>query len=287
MTDKNMLSIDLHTHSTASDGTLSPSQLVKAAKQAGLSAIALTDHDTINGLDEFHDECEKLGIEGISGVEISAKYETEMHIVGLYVNKDDKVFSDKLEILKNARAVRNREMLHLLQKNGFDITEDDILSQKEGATLLNTGRSHIAHSMVEKGYVQSKEEAFLRYLKKGNSCYVERVTYSPKESIEIIKNAGGIAILAHPIHITEDYDRLYKLLHELKGYGLDGAECYYNCYTPEFSNMCGEICDKLKLVKSGGSDFHGGNKPDVKLGTVSSGYIPYSVLLKIKEQRGL
>lgn len=285
MTDK--LKIDLHTHSTASDGTLSPREVAKTAKENGLCAISLTDHDTTDGLEEFHDECRRLGIEGISGVEISARYKTEMHIVGLFVDENDSILKDKLYRLRSGREARNREMLSLLEKHGFDVTEWDIILQKDGATLANTGRSHIANVMVQKGYVKDKNEAFAKYLKKGNCCYVERITYSPRESIEIIKNAGGCAILAHPVFISEDYDELYNLLRELRSYGLDGAERFYNCYTEKFSNMISEICKKLGLVESGGSDFHGANKPDAELGKVTSGYVPYSVLRKIKERRGL
>lgn len=283
MTDK----IDLHTHSTASDGTLTPAALVKKAYDAGLTAVALTDHDTVDGLAEFHSACEKYGIEGISGVEISAQYHKEMHILGFFVDETDNELIQKLDELKNARETRNRKVLKLMQENGMDITEEDITSQKDGATLRNTGRAHLARAMVNKGYVKTIEEAFSKYLKKGNSCYVERITYSPEESIRMIKAAGGTAVLAHPVYITEEYNELYSLLEKLKGLGLDGAECYYNSYTEEFSEMCGEICDKLGLIKSGGSDFHGANKPDIDIGRVSTGYVPYSVLRKLKEQRGL
>lgn len=285
MTDK--LKIDLHSHSTASDGTFSPSSLARRAKENGLCAVALTDHDTIAGLDEFHRACFEAGIEGISGVEISAQYHTEMHIVGLFIDEKNAALREKLDTLKSAREIRNRKMLELLRKNGFDITEKDIFSQKKDASLSNTGRAHIARAMVEKGYVASTNEAFVKYLKKGNSCYVKRITYSPEESIRLIKDAGGTAILAHPVFITEDYDTLYSLARTLKAYGLDGMECYYNCYTSKFANMCMEICKRTGLVQSGGSDFHGRNKPDIELGTVSAGCVPYSILRKIKEQRGL
>lgn len=283
MTDR----IDLHTHSTASDGTLKPSEVVEKAYKIGLDAIALTDHDTIFGLDEFHKACRKYGIEGISGVEISAEYSKEMHILGLFVDEKDEKFTQKLDILKNGREIRNREVLKLLNKNGIDVTEKDILSQKDGATMRNTGRAHIALAMVKKGYAKTIDEAFTKYLKKGNSCYVKRITYSPEESIRMIKDAGGVAVLAHPVYITEDYEQLYTLLSELKGYGLDGVECLYNNYTKEFSNKIVEICDKLGLVKSGGSDFHGENKPSINMGEVSVGYVPYRILLNIKQQRGL
>lgn len=280
MTDK----IDLHTHSTASDGTLTPSELVKAAYEAGLSAVALTDHDTTDGLSEFHAACAEYGIEGISGVEISARYHKQMHILGLFVDENNAFLAEKLGVLKNAREIRNRAVLELLQRNGMDITERDIISA--GEDMRSKGRAHIARAMVNKGCVSSIDEAFAKYLKKGKSCYAERVTYSPEESIKMIKSAGGTAILAHPVYITEDYGELYALLSELKEYGLDGAECMYNSYTREFSEMCREICKKTGLVESGGSDFHGANKPGISPGAVSAGHVPYRTLLNIKLQRG-
>lgn len=282
MTDD--LKIDLHTHSTASDGTKTPCELARAAKSAGLCAVALTDHDTVSGLCEFHKECEKLGIEGISGVEISAQYHKEMHILGLFVNENDAQLLEKLSKLQDARKIRNEKMLDLVRGTGMDISEEDIIP--EDADMSSIGRAHFARAMVKKGYVHDTNEAFVKYLKKGNCCYVKRLTYSPQESIEIIKKAGGTAILAHPVYISENYSVLYELLETLGGFGLDGAECMYNSYSEEFSKMCGEICKKLGLVCSGGSDFHGANKPGVGLGAVSTGYVPYRMLLNIKMQRG-
>lgn len=283
----NNLRIDLHTHSTASDGTLSPSELAQAAKSEGLSAIALTDHDTVDGTEEFTSACGKLGIEAVSGVEISAEFAKEMHIVGLFVNKDDAELRHRLSLLKNGREVRNRKMLELIRKNGMDISEADILAQKKGATLRNTGRAHIARAMVEKGYVKSANEAFTKYLKKGNCCYVKRITLSPEESIQLIKKAGGTAILAHPMYITQEEQSLLSLAAELKEYGLDGMECYYNCHSRLFTSVCESVCKKLDLLPSGGSDFHGSNKPSVKLGHVSVGSVPYRLLLNMKIKRGL
>ncbi len=283
MTDRK---IDLHIHSTSSDGTLTPAELVKAASEAGICALALTDHDTTDGLAEFHDACGRYGVEGISGVEISAQYDKQMHILGFFVNENDKNFIKKLDKLKNAREIRNRKMLELVRANGMDITEKDILSQEDGADLSTAGRPHIARAMVEKGYVSDMAEAFDKYLKRGNPCYVKRAAYSPEESIRMIKDAGGTAVLAHPSYITEDYDELYALLSKLKKMGLDGAECFYSSYSAEFSDMCSRVCDKAGLVKSGGSDFHGANKPDIALGHVSTGYVPYRLLLNIKIRRG-
>lgn len=283
MTDK----IDLHAHSTASDGTLSPAEVARRAKQNGLRAVALTDHDTTDGVSEFLAECERIGIEGIAGVEISAQHDKTMHIVGLFIDESNAMLNDKLAKLRGGREVRNRKMLELLRQHGFDITEEDITSQKDGATMANTGRAHIAKAMVNKGFVKTTSEAFEKYIKRGNSCYVKRLTYSPKESIDMIHAAGGIAILAHPILISEDYDTLLPIVQEMKEYGMDGMECYYNNYTREFSDLCLDICEKLDLLPSGGSDFHGANKPDIELGRVSTGCVPYSVLENIKEKRGL
>lgn len=279
--------IDLHTHSTASDGTLSPAEVAQRAKANGLKAAALTDHDTTDGVKEFLAECEKIGVEGISGVEISAQHDKTMHIVGLFIDASNEELNEKLKKLRGGREVRNRKMLELLREHGFDITEEDITSQKDGATMANTGRAHIARAMVNKGYVNDTGEAFEKYIKRGNSCYVKRLTYSPKESIDMIHAAGGIAILAHPILISEDYDTLFPVVKEMKEYGMDGMECYYNNYTPEYAKMCRDMCKKLDLLPSGGSDFHGANKPDIELGEVSTGFVPYSVLEKMKEKQGL
>lgn len=278
MTDK----IDLHAHSTASDGTLAPEDVAKRAKENGLRACALTDHDTTDGVREFLNECGKIGVEGVAGVEISAQHDKTMHIVGLFIDYENKSLNEKLALLRSGRETRNRKMLELLQNGGFDITEEDITSQKDGATMANTGRAHIARAMVQKGYTSSTDEAFEKYITRGNPFYVKRLAYSPKESIDMIHEAGGIAILAHPILIARDYDTLLPVVEEMKSYGMDGMECYYNNYTAEFSTMCREMCRKLDMLESGGSDFHGANKPGIELGEVSTGAVPYEILEKLK-----
>lgn len=275
--------IDLHSHSSASDGTLSPSGLAAAAKKAGLSALALTDHDTISGVDEFMSAAEENGIEAVAGVEISAKYKTEMHILGLLIDYKDTGFVQKLEYLRQNRRDRNRKVLDLIRANGMDISDEEVTGQKNGASLENIGRAHLARAVVRKGYAQDIQDAFDKYLKKGRSCYVERVTFSPRESIEMIKNAGGCAVLAHPCYITQDRDELEKLLRELAGYGLDGFECMYSDYSPEYQQMCMDIADKTGLLKSGGSDFHADMRPDVKLGFAGE-RIPYDYLQKLKDR---
>lgn len=275
--------IDLHIHSTASDGTFTPSEIAVLASKAGLKAAALTDHDTTAGVTEFKKECEKTGVEPVSGIELSAKFRCEMHILGLFVDIEDKAFAEKVQKLANSRADRNIAMLEKIQKNGIDITEEDILSQKEGATLNNTGRAHMAIAMVKKGYVKDTNEAFSKYLGKDKPLYVPRLSYTPKECIEMIKSAGGLAILAHPIFITRDETELYELLKTLKACGLDGVESIYSAYDEKFSALCLNLCGQLSLLPTGGSDFHGENRPDVKLGDLKA---PYELLEKLKERIG-
>ncbi|MCH5185389.1 MAG: PHP domain-containing protein [Oscillospiraceae bacterium] len=282
-----MKCVDLHTHSTCSDGTLTPSELAAEAKSCGLAAAALTDHDTVNGTDEFIRASERLGIEPVAGVEISAKYRTEMHIVGLMIDHKSGALVSRLEYLQKNRCERNGRVLELIQKNGMDISLADITGQKDGGGLENAGRAHIARALVEKGYASDMQDAFDKYLKKGRPCYIERITFPPRESIELIKNAGGAAVLAHPYYITRDRDELERLLRELAGYGLDGFECMYSDYPPEYRAMCMELADKTGLLKSGGSDFHAKNRPNVKLGYASDGErIPYEYLEKLRKRIG-
>lgn len=278
--------IDLHTHSTASDGTLSPAELALRAKENGLSAVALTDHDTVEGIAEFKEAGKKLGLEAISGVEISAKYKKEMHILGLFVDETDTEFIQTLSQLRDSREIRNRTMLQKAMEHGLNISEADIRAQKEGATLYNTGRAHIARALVDKGYVRDIQEAFDRYLSKGKPCYAERRTFSPEDSIKLIHRAGGIAVLAHPVFITTDEKELTDLLRQLQTYGLDGVECYYSEYTQDFQQLCLKICENLGLLVSGGSDFHGDNKPHIRIGHVTDGNaVEDAVLETIKQYR--
>lgn len=276
-------SIDLHMHSTASDGSLTPSEVAEEAGRAGLRAAALTDHDTVAGVKEFKEKCLEIGVEPVSGVEISAKFRCEMHILGLFVDVENKELLEKLSTLENARSVRNKAMLERFAELGYDITEKDIVSQKEGGTLNNTGRSHMAEAMVRKGYVKDKDEAFREYLTKGKPAYVARITYSPAESIKIIKDAGGLAVLAHPVYITKDEAELRSLLTELKSYGLDGVESLYSGYSEEYTRLCLKLCEELDLIPTGGSDFHGANRPGVKLGDIKAPY-EYLERLKTKNQ---
>lgn len=278
--------IDLHMHSTASDGTMTPSELARFAAENGLTAAALTDHDTVSGVGEFIAKCEKYGVEGIPGVEISADYDKRMHIVGLFTNYKDEVFIKMLSALSDSRGDRNRRMLELCRKNGMDITEEDLLLQKDGAEMSNIGRPHFANAMVKKGYAKNTNEAFEKYIKRGRPCYAKRRAYSPKECINMIHSAGGVAVLAHPISISHSRSELSDVFKMLRDEGLDAAECYYSEYTKEFSDMCLELCKETGLLPSGGSDFHGANKPGIPIAQVNGGEtVPYSVLEDLKKRR--
>ncbi|MGN0181126.1 MAG: PHP domain-containing protein [Candidatus Ornithomonoglobus sp.] len=276
--------VDLHTHSTASDGTYLPSELAGLAKEIGLSAIALTDHDNNDGIGEFMEECGRLGVEGIPGIEISTDYEKQLHIVGLYNSGAE--FDETVKRLKNARAERNEKMFEKIREYGFDITREDILENGK-VTIEHAGRLHMANALVRKGYAADKNEAFDRFLMRGRPCYVEKFSLSPEESVKLIKRCGGIAIWAHPALAMDNEADMLEMAESLKAAGLDAMECYYSTYTEEMSRMCKAVAQKTGLLTSGGSDFHGMNKPDVKLGAVSEGIVPYEILEKLKQRIGI
>ena len=270
--------IDLHTHSNKSDGTLSPVELAKKAKEAGLSAIALTDHDTNNGVDEFVKECERLGIEGIPGIEISTDLKRLMHIVGLYPHGDN--YEAVVKRLKAARLERNLKMIEKIYDK-FGITGEQIL-EGTGAAEESCGRLHMANALVKYGHAQTVSDAFELYLKRGRTCYVEKFSLSPEESVRLIKDCGGIAIWAHPVQAIDTESDMLDMALRLKSAGLDAMECMYNNFTPEQSELCRSVAKRAGLLESGGSDFHGSNKPTVRLGRVSEGTIPYEILEQLK-----
>lgn len=275
--------IDLHAHSTASDGTFTPHQLAFEAKKAGLTACAITDHDTVAGVREFLSACRESEVEGVPGVEISVKYSGEMHILGLYIDYENEEFLNKLYKLEHSREIRNKKMIERCCELGFEITEEEVLACKDSNFSGSIGRPHIAQVFINRGYAKDKDEAFEKYLKKGKCCYVGRDLYTSGETIAMIKAAGGIAVLAHPIYISRDYDELFGIISELKELGLDGVECRYWEYDDDFTEMITKLCDHLGLLKSGGSDFHGDVKPGLMLGCGTGNLkVPYEYLEKMK-----
>ena len=256
---------DLHTHSTASDGTFSPSDVAALAKDAGLDSVALTDHDTTDGLDEFMEAGRSLGIETIPGIELAAGYKnTELHIVGLFIDYKSSALKESMEFIVNERNERNKKMIKALSRIGMEISLQE-LEENAGGNIIT--RAHYANVMVNRGYVKNKEEAFDRYISSGRPGYVKRETLTPKSCIEVIRKSGGIPVLAHATLYGYGYLEIHNLVGKLKEYGLGAMETLYSTYTSRQSEELRKICEYYKLVKSGGSDFHGLNKPDIKIGT--------------------
>ena len=262
-----MAAIDLHVHSDKSDGTLSPTELVDYAISKGLSAFALTDHDTIDGLDEVLEYAKGKDIEVIPGIEFSTEYKgKDVHIVGLYINYKDTSFQNELAEFKKSRENRNIKMCEKLREvGGVDITYDKLIAEYGTDTVLT--RAHYAGYLLNHGYVKSRVEAFDRYVGDHAKCYVAREKVTPTQAIKLILKAGGIPILAHPIlyHLTKA--GLKELVSMLKDDGLIGIEAIYSTYSPSETRQIKELAAEFNLEISGGSDFHGEAKPGLDLGT--------------------
>ncbi len=277
--------VDLHTHSTASDGADTPSELVQKAVSCGLSAIALCDHDTVSGLEEFLFAAEKYNIEAVPGIEISTKlFSREIHILGLYVDMHCEQLKKRLSHLLNTRKQRNHDMIAKMRANGIDISEEEVALNAQGESI---GRPHIAKTLVQKGYVDSIQTAFEKYLKNGRKFYIPREFLSPEETIELIHQSSGLAFWAHPMHSQRsERSVLRKFLSSLTPIGLDGIECRYSLFTKQQETVVSECAEKFNLLMSGGSDYHGLNQPSVHLGTgMGNLFVPYSFLEKIKSRK--
>lgn len=274
--------IDLHTHSTESDGTLTPQELMLHAKETGLSAIALTDHDTINGIAKARPVAEELGLELVPGIELSTDYQgQEVHILGYYIDEKNSDFCAKLQDFIDGRNSRNQKMAALLRQEGFNITVDALSREYPDSVIT---RAHFARYLVEHGFVKDRETVFAKYLGDHCRCYVPREKITPFEAIKLIQTGGGLAFFAHPVLCRMNYDRLHLFVSDLKDAGLSGIEAVYSMNTPGDERNMIKIADEFDLLISGGSDFHGKNKPHIHLGTGRGNLnIPYEILAKIKE----
>ncbi len=250
--------IDLHTHSTASDGNLSPTALVEHACKMNLEAIALTDHDTVGGVGEALAAGEKNGFEVIPGIEISAESpNSTLHILGYYIDYRDNIFLQNISELQKARAERNPGIIKKLQGLGIEISYEEVI-EESGTGLV--GRPHFAQVLLKKGYVKNTQDAFDRYLKKGAPAYEDKFRFPPHEAISHILNAGGIPVLAHPNTLScQNTAELESIVSDLKKYGLKGIEVYYSEHKSQQTKVYHQIADKLGLLITGGSDFHGNN----------------------------
>jgi len=278
--------IDLHAHTTASDGSFSPSELVALALERNLSAVGITDHDTIAGWDEAFAAGEESGIEIVPGVELSTAYEGgRFHLLG-YLFERESQLAITLEEIQRERGNRNAQMFENLAKLGVPLEESEVrvfAGRDEG----ELGRPHFARAMVARGYVGSTQEAFDKYLADGSPGYAPKKVLTPQEAIALIHDAGGVAIWAHPpMRKKVSYDELEERLRDWIGWGLDGLEIYYSQYTPEDAAWTLAMTEKYHLIGSGGSDFHGISKPDVHLAKTHTGdAVPDGVLNELKERR--
>ncbi len=275
--------VDFHTHSTLSDGTMTPTELVNYAKWKGLSAVALTDHDSVDGIKEASLAAEKAEIEFIPGIEFSAADETETHIVGLFIDAQNEELLKTVEALRSSRKKRMEIIISKLRAMGFEVTYDEALSLA-GSDFL--GRAHIAHLMVKKGYCKTASECFDKYIGFGKPAYAEKNTLSAEDAIRAINNAGGLSFLAHLHQTKYNIPQLRKLLTRLKDAGLTGIEGYYTEYTPEHISQYRALATEMGLIISGGSDFHGEIKPDIEIGEGTGELkIPYYILENLKNKK--
>ena len=273
---------DLHTHSLCSDGSMTPTELVFHAKEAGLSAIALSDHDTADGVNEAVEAGKKYGVEVIPAIELSAKSETETHILGYFIDPLSPALCSAVDYIRDVRTQRIGETCELLAKYGMDVTIDEVKEKSGGGILC---RAHLAKIMTEKGYSSSPKEAFNQWLNVGCPAYSESQALSDTEAIELIQKAGGDAYLAH-LHLTKKpHDELEVFVKRLAEAGLCGIEGYYTDYTPEMEREYRALAKKYGLKLSGGTDFHGAFKPHISIGVGLGGMkVPYSVLENMKKR---
>ena len=321
--------VDLHVHSTCSDGTFTPEKLVDYAIQKGLTAFALTDHDTVNGLDRAiryadglrqaqaaspvgfsrnnaddrfpvsfsrNDAAARLPVssqsgaaalqvpEVIPGIELSTEYQgKDIHMVGLFIDYRQPEFAHYLEDFIRSREHRNEKMCALLREHGVDITYEALLSEFPGAVIT---RAHFARYLLSHGYIQSMKEAFDRYVGDHCPCFVPREKVTPAQAVELILGAGGVPVLAHPILYHMSDDRLDTLVAELKKIGLVGIEAIYSTYNTAEERQIRGLASKYDLKISGGSDFHGANKPKIDLGTGwGKLYVPDEVLENLRPEK--
>ncbi|MCX7855506.1 MAG: PHP domain-containing protein [Anaerolineae bacterium] len=267
--------VDLHVHTTASDGSLTPAEVVQLALEQGLAAIALTDHDTIEGLAEAWAAANGTGLEVVPGVEISSDWPVgDFHILGLYVDPWDGPFSECLQSMKAARLQRARKILERLAALGMPLEWDEVTRFCNGNCTI--GRLHIAQAMVRRGYVSDVYEAFRRYIGRDGPAYVPRLRMAPVEVIGLIRRAGGVAVLAHPAAsgVMEHIPTLASL-------GLQGVEVYYPDHSPEDVKVLLAMARRYRLLVTGGSDFHGfGLGAGAPLGSMN---VPLQLLRQLQQ----
>ncbi len=276
--------IDLHAHTTASDGTATPRALAELALRQGLSAVAITDHDTVLGYPELEKAGKELGIETVPGIEISTKFHRAVHILGYYIDPHSPELEPVLNWVVEDRDKRNKEMCRLMAADGLPINYED-MKKRFGEVI---GRPHFADILVELGLAKNVKDAFDRYVEKGQRYYVGRTILPIERAIEIIRLSGGVPVLAHPFQYKLDDPGLRELIEYCMAQGLRGMECRYSGYGPEQSAYLEALAEEYGLIKTGGSDYHGSNKPRICLGSgiEENLHVPYEWLERLREEAG-
>jgi predicted metal-dependent phosphoesterase TrpH len=261
--------VDLHCHSTASDGTLPPREVVRLAKQSNLTALALTDHDTVAGCAEAADEAKVQKLDFLCGIEISAEFPHPgtMHILGYGVDPDLPQLKNLTETLIAGRDNRNPRIVEKLNEMGVSVTMKEWENEASGKVL---GRPHLAAILLRKGYVSSIKHAFDKYIGQGSPAYFDKERLTPRQAIERIKSARGVAVLAHPMQLrTANDTQLDRVIKDLVDLGLAGLETIHSDHDAAWVEKITKLADKYQLLKTGGSDFHGTNKKDIALGVAN------------------
>lgn len=277
-----MKRIDLHVHTTASDGADSPEAVVRMALGSGLSALAITDHDTVSGCEAAAEEAGKCGIELIPGIELSTRFNGPVHILGYYIDTADAGLQALLSGIVADRDERNEKTVALMRQDGIDITYEQ-MKERFGEVV---GRPHFARILIENNLADSTADAFERFVGKGMKYWLPRTTVSLERCIECILSAGGIPVLAHPFEYRYDSKSLSGLIELCMDLGVRGIECRHSSHTPGQMAYLERLAEEYGLLKTGGSDYHGSVKPEVSLGT-GTGLVsvPYSWLETVKKER--
>jgi len=262
--------VDLHVHTNASDGSYPPEDVIRLAAEAGLQAIAISDHDNTNGLRRSLAAGEVCGLEVIPAIELSADYKgIEIHILGYYIDPDAESLCDLLEIALINREERNQRICARLREEGIAVTMEELRDRHPGTVL---GRPHIGLLMMEKGYVESVRQSFREYMGKGAKCYIPKVNMPLERAISRILHAGGVPVLAHPLQYELPEPELRKLIELVKGLGCKGMECVYARYDDaQREDLC-RLAAEYDLIVTAGSDYHGTPKPDILLGDIRGDY---------------
>jgi len=266
---------DLHIHTNYSDSTFSPEEVIVAARDSGLSAVSITDHDTVNGIPDSIKYGEQYGIEVIPGIEMTVeKDEREVHILGYYIDWKSDTLLKKIKAIQESRVKRIYQMVELLKQEGIDIDPEEVINYAGRGTL---GRLHLASVMQKKEKIATIKEAFNKYIGFSKSCYVPHMKFSPEEAIKLILASGGVPVLAHPA-VTNNA----PFIPEFTAIGLRGLEIYHSDHNKADQKRFLKIAEKHGLIATGGSDCHGMGKGRMLIGTVM---MEYTVVEKLKEER--